>query len=184
MLDYDNMNLSSRYTAEFESAFFFCIKIVLLSLIFYFLFLLWFILWYCCSMPKSQPLISLTDNTRNPAYTLRKSPTHSIKFLESTEMVNEIKKKRKQGEEENHQPLKLRLTIVNKKRGRPKNTKNDKEDEEFFKTFGHKITKSEANTKRGTPTDIDILYFEKAKLKIEASITVCEYLSGTYGYFN
>jgi hypothetical protein len=122
-------------------------------------------------MPKPLPLTSLSDNTRHSSYKLRKTPAHSVKFIENTEMVNE-KKKRKQEDENHHkstavEPLKLRLTIA-KKRGRPaKSLKNEKEDEEFFKTFGHKITKSEANTKRGTPTDIDILYFEKAKLQIE-----------------
>lgn len=116
--------------------------------------------WYCslCSSPP-KPLSSQSDNQKKEKKqtapkTPKKQPTETNKT-----------------EEQENQPMKLRLTVT-KKRGRPKlnsnsNVKESKDEELFFKTFGHKLTKTEASTKRGAPTDIDILYFEKARLKAE-----------------
>ncbi|KAI8390145.1 acyl-CoA N-acyltransferase [Blakeslea trispora] len=57
---------------------------------------------------------------------------------------------------------------MKRKRGRTKQTAEQAEqDEEFFQTFGHKLTKIEANIKRGTPTETDVVKYEKAKHKAE-----------------
>lgn len=139
----------------------------------------------------NQPLTPLSDNNKNntsskhKAYRLRQSPTHSAKFIESkAPMPIEIKRKpmkRKsdplpQGDEnkrQSHEPLKLRLTIAEpakKKRSKPKvSVAALEEEEEFFKTFGNKLTKAEANTIRGTPTESDIIQFDKAKTEVEVS---------------
>ncbi|KAI8374081.1 acyl-CoA N-acyltransferase [Choanephora cucurbitarum] len=76
------------------------------------------------------------------------------------------------------EPLKLKLTVAEptdttttgtkRKRGRTKQiTEQTEQDEEFFQTFGHKLTKIEANIKRGTPTESDVVKYEKAKHKAE-----------------
>ena len=78
------------------------------------------------------------------------------------------------------EPLKLKLTVaepadttttgIKRKRGRTKQiTEQTEQDEEFFQTFGHKLTKIEANIKRGTPTESDVVKYEKAKHKAEVS---------------
>jgi hypothetical protein len=138
----------------------------------------------------NQPLTPLSDNNKHKTYRLRQSPAHSIKFIESkAPMTLEIRRKptkRKnpssspQGDENNNQPsepLKLRLTVAEpakkKKKSRSKaSIAALEEEEEFFKTFGNKLTKAEADTKRGTPMESDIIQFEKAKAKVEASVGV------------
>ncbi|KAF1803492.1 acyl-CoA N-acyltransferase, partial [Mucor lusitanicus] len=73
--------------------------------------------------------------------------------------------------------VKLRLNLketsvqsAKRKRGRPKvNTKALEEEELFYKTFGNKLTKAEADTIRGTPNETDIATFEMAKAKAETS---------------
>jgi hypothetical protein len=134
----------------------------------------------------NQPLTPLSDNNnKHKTYRLRQSPAHSAKFIESKAPVMTLEIKRKpmkrkshpqQGDENNNQPnepLKLRLTVAEptkKKRGRPKvSVAALEEEEEFFKTFGNKLTKAEADTKRGTPIESDITQFEKVKAKVEAS---------------
>ncbi|KAI7888995.1 acyl-CoA N-acyltransferase [Mucor mucedo] len=172
--------------------------------------------WYCnlCSSMPSPPsslpspkLISLVDTTNN--YSLRRSPTHTAKFIESAKMTRQHKSssvpaaaatttklttsssttstktststssKRKsnnhtaQDENKDQSPTikKIRMTVtdpilIKRKRGRPKGSLSDGEDEEeFFKTFGNKLSKSEADTKRGTPNESDKIKFEKAKSK-------------------
>lgn len=140
------------------------------------------------SPPSSLPspkLISLFDTTNN--YSLRRSPTHTAKFIESAKMTRQpkatttttaaaIKRKTSNNtvqDENNDQSstIKLRMTIADpisskRKREKPKSSLSDIEDEEeFFKTFGNKLTKIEANTKRGTPNESDKTKFEKAKSK-------------------
>lgn len=64
-------------------------------------------------------------------------------------------------------PIKLRLTVVtpskNNSNKKTKNSNNIEDEEQFFKSFGNKLTKVEADTKRGTPTENDKVKFEKAK---------------------
>lgn len=134
--------------------------------------------------PKLLPQLWI-DNANN--YSLRRSPTHTAKFIEMTKQKSSNKltintsstttknstssssNKRKRGaqQDENDQ---------HKRGGRPKaglaavGQVDSEEDEEFFKTFGNKLTKSEANTKRGTPTESDKSKFEKAKLKVSKKL--------------
>lgn len=138
----------------------------------------------------SQPLTPSSDSNHQPTtYRLRQSPTHSAKFIESTTpliMTKETKrksiKKKPTKQDESHRQLtpdssiKVHLNTndsniipVKRKRGRPRNIPvvNMEEEELFFKTFGHKLNKQEADTKRGTPEKSDIALFEKAKAKIE-----------------
>lgn len=128
------------------------------------------------------------------SYRLRQSPAHSAKFIESitlpkTIMTKDTPKrksiKRKASshlQDENHNRMaadsvKLRLNLketsvqsAKRKRGRPKvNTKALEEEELFYKTFGNKLTKAEADTIRGTPNETDIATFEMAKAKAEVS---------------
>ncbi|KAL9543752.1 hypothetical protein PS6_009119 [Mucor atramentarius] len=129
------------------------------------------------------------------SYRLRQSPTHSAKFIESitlpktimakdTPRRKSIKRKASshlQDENNNRmaaESVKLRLSVkepsaqsAKRKRGRPKaNNKALEEEELFYKTFGNKLTKAEADTTRGTPTEADIATFEKAKTKAEKSL--------------
>lgn len=140
--------------------------------------------------PKlKEPLITILDNTNHNTYSLRRSPTHSAKFIEATmtkhqkaEPKKKILKKRKlsiQDENEEHQsPIKLRLTVAVSTKSNTKskpilqqtnNNMTAEEEEQFFKSFGNKLSKAEADTKRGTPTDIDKITFEKAKSKVKKS---------------
>ncbi|GAN09910.1 hypothetical protein MAM1_0302c09443 [Mucor ambiguus] len=130
----------------------------------------------------------------NTSYRLRQSPAHSAKFIESISLPNTImtkdtpkrksikRKASSRLQDENHNRMasdsvKLRLNLkettrqtANRKRGRPKaNYKALEEEELFYKTFGNKLTKAEADTTRGTPNETDIATFEKAKAKAEKS---------------
>ncbi|KAI8646127.1 acyl-CoA N-acyltransferase [Parasitella parasitica] len=92
---------------------------------------------------------------------------------------------RNQPQDENNnrlstEPFKLRLSVkdpstppVKRKRGRPRASYKDLEEEElFYKTFGNKLTKAEADTTRGTPSESDIGTFERAKTRAEKSTSV------------
>ncbi len=120
--------------------------------------------WYCnlCSSIPSPPSSLPSPKLKENNYSLRRSPTHSTKFIESAaNMIKQpIIKKRKVVKDE--APIKLRLTVVTP--SPKKNNVNIIEDEEqFFKSFGNKLSKAEADTKRGTPTENDKLKFEKAR---------------------
>lgn len=76
-------------------------------------------------------------------------------------------------------PTKLRMTVVDpstskRKRSRSKDSEQEDNDneEEFFKSFGNKLSKPEANTKRGTPTESDKIKFEKARKKTVTAATL------------
>lgn len=137
------------------------------------------------------------NNQSHTSYRLRQSPTHSAKFIESTTLPTPIMAKdtpkrksiKRKASSNNHlhdennnqmsnEPLKLRLSVkessssssqpIKRKRGRPRVNNKDLEEEElFYKTFGNKLTKAEANTTRGTPSVADIATFEKARAKAE-----------------
>lgn len=138
------------------------------------------------------------NNQSHTSYRLRQSPTHSAKFIESTTLPIPIMAKdtpkrksiKRKASSNNHlqdennnqmsnEPLKLRLSVkesssssqpAKRKRGRPRVSNKDLEEEElFYKTFGNKLTKAEANTTRGTPSEADIATFEKARLKAEVN---------------
>lgn len=174
--------------------------------------------WYCnlcSSMPSppsslpspklKEPLITILDNTtHHNTYSLRRSPTHSAKFIEATmtkhhkpEPKKKIVKKRKlnhsiqdENEDQQQSPIKLRLTVAvstpQTTKERKSNSKSKpvlqssinnmtmEEEEQFFKSFGNKLSKAEADTKRGTPTEVDKANFEKAKLKAKKSNTTQE----------
>ncbi|KAK4521856.1 uncharacterized protein ATC70_004394 [Mucor velutinosus] len=129
------------------------------------------------------------------SYRLRQSPAHSAKFIESITLPKTImtkytpkrksikRKASSKLQDENHnrmaaESVKLRLSLketsaqsAKRKRGRPKvNNKALEEEELFYKTFGNKLTKAEADTTRGTPNETDIAAFEKARAKAEKSL--------------
>lgn len=113
----------------------------------------------------------LTINTTTSSNNKRKRTTTEEQEAE------EENRSRGQGKPIIKSPIKLRFTvkepspatIEKRKRGRPKaslqsttTADNLINEEEFFKTFGNKLTKSEADTKRGTPLESDKSRFEKA----------------------
>lgn len=146
--------------------------------------------------PKlKEPLISLFDNTNNN-YSLRRSPTHTAKFIESAKMTKQPPPPQQQQPQQPRQkkitstmkrksivirdeniiqhPIKIRCTVneqlPNNKRKKSRTKTDDliqqqqkQEESDFFATFGNKLSKSEANTKRGTPTEADKIKFELAK---------------------
>ncbi|KAI9028932.1 acyl-CoA N-acyltransferase [Phycomyces nitens] len=75
-------------------------------------------------------------------------------------------------------PVRLRLTVKEHTKadgqlqrsrpkkeqpGRPRSKIAVDAENSFYETFGHKLTKAEADTKRGTPTELDYKRFEMAK---------------------
>ncbi|KAI9257071.1 acyl-CoA N-acyltransferase [Helicostylum pulchrum] len=80
-------------------------------------------------------------------------------------------------------PIKIRCTVneqqpSNNNKRKKSRTKSEEliqqqqkqEESDFFATFGNKLSKSEANTKRGTPTEADKTKFELAKAKMKSTI--------------
>ena len=150
-------------------------------------------------IPKESPILTTTttettttatllDNTNS--YSLRRSPTHTAKFIESINMTKRqqitsttitttrkkrpTKRKFQAIQDENTSTTKqTKLTDMlplkpkeEKKRNRTITVNHAliEEEEEFFRSFGNKLNKPEADTKRGTPTETDKAKFEKAKL--------------------
>ncbi|KAI8990297.1 acyl-CoA N-acyltransferase [Pilobolus umbonatus] len=134
--------------------------------------------------PSVTPLVTPSHNIN---YRLRQSPTHTAKYIESTNQMGRrrntdctpIKRRSPSKGENETKKVKIRITLsdnetIKRGRGRPKVRPIHpplpaltEEEKEFFKTFGNKLTAEEADTQRGTPAEIDKLRYEKAKQRSE-----------------
>ncbi|CAO3699948.1 unnamed protein product [Rhizopus stolonifer] len=97
--------------------------------------------WYCtpCSSMPSPP--SSPNKSMENKYKLRKCPSHSTKYLE----MKRTKRLLNHGTEPKTptKKVRLRLTVTNESK------KVSEPDEDYFATFGHKLSLSDADIQRG-----------------------------------